>query len=513
MAAVVKIAVATLMARHWPAKTRHDSALCVGGFLARAGWEPVAIGEFMVAVQEVAGVVDHDHVENGRVAAEDAAKLYLKDGTGYGFPTLVEVFGDAVAKKIAKLLNYRSSEQTTSAEGFEIDTKTGCPIANKQHNIRHAFDLLDVELRHDVFHDRILVSGLDGYTFLDDAAMERLWLTIDERFKFRATIDFFRIVASDAGRRNSFHPVRDYLDGLKWDGVERLDRWLITYAGATDTKYVRAVGAITLVAAVRRIRKPGCKFDEMLILESVQGKEKSVMLKELAVDPDWFSDDVPLNADGKRVIEQLMGKWIVEAADLSGMRKADVEHLKAMLSRGTDRARLAYGRYPTEQPRQSIIVGTTNSPRYLKDLTGNRRFWPVKVAKIELAELRRDRDQLWAEAVSREEAGASIRLDPSLWEAAAEEQTERTVQDPWHELLADVLGDLNGKLAAADVWKIVGVDPGHRVQDHNVRLGQAMKDLGFERKPLQIDGKKKKGLCPRHGGGAAEANHRRRQSR
>jgi predicted P-loop ATPase len=231
----------------------------------------------------------------------------------------------------------------------------------------------------------------------------------------------------------------------------------------------------------------------MLILESIQGKEKSEALKALAIQEDWFCDDVPLNADGKKVIEQLMGKWIVEAADLSGMKKVEVEHLKAMLSRQVDRARLAYGRQPTEQPRSSIVVGTTNSPKYLKDLTGNRRFWPVKVTKIDLAALKRDRDQLWAEAVTREEAGASIRLDPSLWGAAAVEQSERTVQDPWHELLADVLGDLQGKLAAADVWRIVGVDPGHRVQEHNVRLGQVMKDLGFgPNKPLQIDGKKQR---------------------
>jgi predicted P-loop ATPase len=363
-------------------------------------------------------------------------------------------------------------------------------IANNQHNIRHALELLEIKLSYDTFHDRILVSGLPGHTLLDDPTVDAIWLTIDERYKFRANAEFFRVVVNNAARRNSFHPVRDYLDGLKWDRTKRLDRWLITYAGAEDTEYVGAVGAITLIAAVRRIRKPGCKFDEMLILESVQGTLKSEMLKALAVDADWFSDDVPLNADGKKVIEQLMGKWIVEAAELSGMRKADVEHLKAMLSRGSDRARLAYGRNPTEQPRQSIIVGTTNSPKYLKDLTGNRRFWPVKVAKIDLAALERDRDQLWAEAVSREQAGASIRLASTLWDAAAEQQTARTVQDPWHELLADVLGDLKGKLAAADVWRIVGVDPGHRSQEHNARLGQAMKDLEFEHKPLNIDGKK-----------------------
>ena len=108
-------------------------------------------------------------------------------------------------------------------------------------------------------------------------------------------------MVTEAARRNAFHPVRDYLAGLEWDGVKRIDTWLTTYAGAEDTPYARAVGAITLVAAARRVRKPGCKFDEMLIL-------------------DWFSDYLPLHADGKKAIEQLVGKWLIEAANSAARR-------------------------------------------------------------------------------------------------------------------------------------------------------------------------------------------------
>jgi hypothetical protein len=486
--AIELIAVAVLIGRQWPAKNRHDAALLIGGFLDRCHMSEEHISDVVVAAQHVAGVDNQEHIENGRLAAISSIAARAEGRNTYGYPEMVEWFGEPTTKRIAKIIGYR---EMPANKGFAL-SNTGTPIPNNQHNIRHALHLLEIELRYDVFHDRLLVSGLPGHTLLDDPTLDKIWLTIDERFKFRAQIEFFRTVVNNAARRNSFHPLRDYLNGLKWDGVKRLDRWLTTYAGAQDTEFMRAVGAITLIAAVRRIRTPGCKFDEMLILESTQGKEKSEMLKALAVQEDWFSDDVPLNADGKRVIEQLMGKWIVEAADLSGMRKADVEHLKAMLSRQVDRARLAYGRQTSEQPRSSIIVGTTNSPKYLKDLTGNRRFWPIKVGTIKLEKLKSDRDQLWAEAVSREAAGASIRLDSSLWGAAAVEQSERTVQDPWHELLTDVLGDLQGKLAAADVWRIVGVDPGHRLQEHNVRLGQAMKELGFEPKSLNIDNKKQR---------------------
>lgn len=383
---------------------------------------------------------------------------------------------------------------------FSCDSN-GKPTNISQRNIRTALGLLGVSVRHDTFADRLLVSGLEGHELLDDAALEHLWLLVDEKFFFRPTRDLFWTVVGVAARRNGFHPVRDYLDGLKWDGVPRLDKWLIDYGGAPDTEYVRAVGPIVLIAAVRRVRKPGVKFDEMLILESKQGADKSGTLEALAVKPEWFSDDLPLGADGKRVIEQTQGRWIVEAAELSGMRKADVEHLKSMLSRQVDKARLAYGRMPVERPRQWIVVGTTNNHQYLKDLTGNRRFWPVATPLFDVKKLREDREQLWAEAAAREANGESIRLDPRFWGVAAVEQEERTVDDPWIEIIARVLGDREGKILAADAWLLVGVPTGQATQEHNARLGKAMRALGWERAKLRFGGKNPEWCyCP--GGGS-----------
>ena len=154
----------------------------------------------------------------------------------------------------------------------------------------------------------------------------------------------------------------------------------------------------------------------MPVIENpVQGTFKSTALATMAVKEEWYSDDLPLNLEGKRVIESLRGRWIVEAAELSGMRRADIEHLKAFLSRQVDRARLAYGHIVSEVARQSLIVGTTNSTEYLRDQTGNRRFWPVRCKQFDIAALRRDRDQLWAEAAAREASGASIRMEQNLW--------------------------------------------------------------------------------------------------
>lgn len=373
------------------------------------------------------------------------------------------------------------------AEAFQTD-KDGRPYAN-QHNLRLALAKLNVTVRYDRFADRAALSGLDGFgPHMDDAAMTRLWLRVDEEHRLKFPKEYFWSVVEDAARRNAFHPVVDYLDGLAWDGTPRLDGWMSAYLQADDTEYTRAVGTLMLVAAVRRVRHPGCKFDEMVVLESEQGKTKSSALGVLAVREEWFSDDLPLNADTKTVIERTQGRWIIEAGELKGMRSRDVEHLKSFLSRRVDRSRLAYGRLTHEAPRHFIVVGTTNDDRYLIDSTGNRRFWPVRVGDIDLAALARDRDQLWAEAAAREAAGASIRLDRSLWRTAALEQEERRTVDPFALELAGLFGELQGKVRTRDVWDFMGTPRGQRTPEQERRIGVAMRDLGFERTLAQFGG-------------------------
>lgn len=361
-------------------------------------------------------------------------------------------------------------------------------ILPNQHNIRLAVHKMGVELSHDQFADRLLVAGLPGHgPVMQDEAVARLWLAIDTRFRFRAGKDFFWTVVQDAARLNGHHPVRDYLDGLTWDGTARVDTWLAEYGGAADNKYTRAVGSLMLVAAVRRVRQPGCKFDEMLVLISPeQGTDKSSALAALVPVASWFADDLPLGGDAKVVIERMHGHWIIEASELTGMRERRMEHLKAFLSRQVDRARMAYDRIVKEAPRQCVIFGSTNSEKFLRDTTGDRRFWPVVVRRFNVAALRRDRDQLWAEAAHREAAGESIRLDPALWPDATEAQDSHKVDNPFTEALAEVLGNAEGKLLAADAWRIVGVEPGRRTQEHNVLMGAAMRELGWARKVLRF---------------------------
>ncbi len=385
-------------------------------------------------------------------------------------------------------------ERIEAAPAFEPDepfelTTGGKPLSNSQRNVRLALDRLAAKLSYDEFADQLLVSRGGGSPApISDAILDRLWLEIDEQFSFRPSAGFYRTVVADYARQHTFHPVVDYLVSLEWDGTPRLDTWLATYGGAVDSEYVRAVGAITLIAAVRRVRTPGVKFDEMMVLESPQGKNKSRAILTLAGFDAWFCDDLPLGVSAQKVIEQTVGKWIIEAAELSGMQRKEVETLKAFLSRQSDRSRLAYRRVTEERPRHFVVIGTTNSDRYLKDSTGNRRFWPVQVGTFDITTLRRDRDQLWAEAVHREANGESIRLDQSLWGAAEREQEERVADDPWETRLRDMLGEADGKILGEDVWSLVGKEnAGHRQQYDNDRLGAVMRRLGFERKRMRFD--------------------------
>jgi Virulence-associated protein E len=378
---------------------------------------------------------------------------------------------------------YAKRQVAEAIEKINLKRGEGGTPYSTPGNIRIALLKMGVEITYDAFADRMLIAGLDDFgPALDDAAILRIWFLLDQRFHFRPGKGLLFDVIKDTARLNSFHPVRDYLDSLTWDDTKRIDRWLTTYAGAEDNKYTRAVGVLLPIAAVRRVRQPGIKFDEMVVLESPeQGTNKSSGLEIIAVRKEWFSDDLPLGADSKRVIESLRGRWIVEAAELSGMRHADVEHLKAFLSRTVDRARMSYDRINTEYLRQCVVVGTTNSEQYLRDTTGNRRYWPVRVKQFDLAALRRDRDQLWAEAAVREAAGESIRLDPELWSAAADEQTQRAISDPYVDALQNAFGDMKGKIAAASIWVILDMKEGMRAQVHNQRMGDAMRKLGWVR--------------------------------
>jgi putative DNA primase/helicase len=231
-------------------------------------------------------------------------------------------------------------------------------------------------------------------------------------------------------RQLRIHPVRQYLSALKWDGASRLETWLISYLKAEDTSLIRAIGARWMISAVARIMQPGAKVDHMLILEGPQGTKKSSALKTLAGD-DWFTDELA-EIGSKDAAQQMRGIWIIEIAELDAISRAEVSRIKAFLTRTTDRYRPPYDRYVVEVPRQCVFAGSVNPEAYLRDETGNRRFWPVRCGNIDIDRLRCDREQLWAEAVALYQRGAIWWFEePELVALVKIEQDKRYQADAW----------------------------------------------------------------------------------
>ncbi len=246
----------------------------------------------------------------------------------------------------------------------------------------------------------------------DDAQLEAY---IDKMYGSFSKRNYDTAIAKVVDDR-SYHPVREYLDSLpEWDKTVRVEKLLIDIFGAADTPYVRAVTRKTFTGAVARIKRPGCKFDTMLVLNGFQGQKKSSLLRRLC--GEWFNDDVSLSqTKDKTAAEKLQGSWIIELSEMSGMKKADIETLKAFISRQNDIYRASYGKRAQPHLRQCIFIGTTNAENgFLRDTTGNRRYWPVKTIRKYEGDPQNISDdfvkQFWAEALYYYEHGEKLYID------------------------------------------------------------------------------------------------------
>ena len=335
-------------------------------------------------------------------------------------------------------------------------------LENSLHNIRLIMQN-DPYMKNIVFNQ--LADGLEikgevpwqhPAKFWRDADDAQLICYVDDHYGSFSQRNYDIAVAKAADDR-SYHPIREYFASLpEWDGVPRVDTLLIDYLGAEDSDYTRAVTRKALCAAYTRIYEPGVKFDYITVLNGAQGIGKSTLIAKLGME--WFSDSLTLSdMNDKTAAEKLQGYWIHEIGEMAGMRKADLEKVKAFVSRRDDKYRASFGRRVTPHPRQCVFFGTTNSENgYLRDITGNRRYWNVHVSgegKRKPWDLDQETvDQIWAETKVLAQAGEELFLDHSLEELAKEEQREAMEQDDREGLVREYL-----EMLLPDTWNSMDI--------------------------------------------------------
>ncbi|MBM1181834.1 VapE domain-containing protein [Pseudomonas lundensis] len=321
-------------------------------------------------------------------------------------------------------------------------------------------------------------GGTGDWGDIDDIRVMK-WLAqqYNLRVKASSVIEAVSVVAHD----HAFHPVRNYLNKLEWDRVPRLDTWLNTVMGVAQSGYSAKVGKRWMISAVARVMRPGCKADSVMILEGGQGEGKSTAMSILG--GDWFMD-TPFALGDKDGFQAIRGKWIIELGELDSFNKAESTKAKQFFSASTDTYRESYGRRTNDVPRQCVFVGTTNQDEYLKDATGNRRYWPVACTKVDLEQLREIRDQLWAEAMFCYEAGEIWWVNRDETPMFSEAQDERFVVDEWEGPILNWLEEsqigetTSGSEVLASALKL---DFGHWGKPEQMRVGAIMHRLGWRR--------------------------------
>jgi predicted P-loop ATPase len=342
-------------------------------------------------------------------------------------------------KQTSAQMDFSLPEDTDWKEALDRDKKGN--VINSLRNLGLIMTY-DEEMRKIVFNklaDSMEIRGTipwshEDTNFWRDADDAQLIWYVDQNYGSFSQRNYDIAVTKCVDDR-SYHPIRDYFASLpEWDKTPRVDTLLIDYLGAEDTPYVRAVTRKMLCGAVARIYHPGIKFDTMLVLNGPQGIGKSTLISRLAME--WFSDSLTLSDmnDGKTAPEKLQGYWIHEIGEMAGMKKAEVEKVKSFISRQDDKYRAAFGHRVTSHPRQCIFFGTTNAENgFLRDVTGNRRFWPVTTLggnkKHPWDLTQNDVDLLWAEAMVLYEAGEKLYLPAELEELAKKEQSAAMESD------------------------------------------------------------------------------------
>jgi len=361
---------------------------------------------------------------------------------------------DAAVTRMLAMESFGPEQKTVSGNSDWLSALTwdqsGCPhktLNNIMLLIQNVPELNGCARKND-FSGRIhTAEGLPWRTesgYWSDADTTELRRFFETKYKgFRPAKQDMKDAVVASAVRQRFHPVRDYLNGLSWDGHRRLDTLFVDYLGVADGEYTRAVTRKALVGAVARVMTPGCKFDYMLVFVGKQGRGKSSIIYKLAGGENWFTDSL-VTFDGQKAFEAVTGKWLVEVPEMHAFDKVTMNQAKAFISKQSDFYRAAYAEFPEDRKRQCVFFGTTNNADCLRDETGGRRFWVLDTDAIArkkdlFTDLEVERDQIWAEAVVYWRMGETLYLPPDLEERAAAVQEEHRERHPWEDTIMDFL--------------------------------------------------------------------------
>lgn len=339
---------------------------------------------------------------------------------------------------------------------------------DRYDRVKNTLNNIDLILRNDSeFSGKIQYNEFtcrkqferENWTDKDDS---RIKLYIERKYGIKnVTVDNIVHACNILTDENKYHPIKDYLNGLKWDGVNRIETLFIDFLGAKDNEYTRKVAKITLISAIARIYNPGCKVDTVTCLVGSQGIGKSKFISKISVNPDWFTDSVS-SFDGKEFYETIQGKWIVEIGEGTAFKKSLKETAKQKIASQQDTYRTPYARYVEDRPRQCIFIATTNSYDFLKDETGDRRYYPIDCEKKK-ARLSIDKNlnkeyisQLWAEAKELYTRGEEVYItDERIINLAEQEQKAHFDESP---LQSDIYNFLDILLPPLSDWYSWGLD-------------------------------------------------------
>jgi putative DNA primase/helicase len=373
----------------------------------------------------------------------------------------------------------RAREIDGVIEGLACSEKTGKPY-NTPLNLEYVLKVDPYFGQHIRRNEFTGESEWKGAPLTDEGATF-IRLAIGRTYRFTPSIAAVMELVRFTAEAQPYHPIRDWLGGLKWDGIERLDTMLETYAGAEGTPLNRELGRRFMISAVARVFQPGCKVDTILILAGPQGVGKSTFFRALA-GPQWFSD-TPIDLRNKDAYLAIRGVWLYEMAELSSMRPREAETVKAFLSAQIDRFRKPYGHAMTTHRRQCVFVGTTNEHGFLKDPTGARRFWPVASSGLmDVAGVGANRDQLWAEALQayrgRERWWLELNSDQELREVHQDFEAD----DPWTETIRKWIDTWHADITTEAALSLgLDIEAGRQTRTHEMRIGGVLTRLGYRR--------------------------------